>query len=271
MQPELNYRDILRAEFEQRLERNPSISLRSFSKFLGLNQTRLSDILNGRNGLSEAAARKVAAKIFESKTEQDHFVLLVASQHSRITSRKITAQKKIRLDLDIGGKISPQTFHPISDWFHFAIFELCRKKGGLPYRAKYFSERLGISEEKAKQAISSLIDLKLIHSDSRRLFASQDFVTVDSPIPSSSIRKFHRTMILKAERSIDAVSLEERDLSSLILLISKTQISQIKKLCLDFRRDLLRVIESQDFPERSHLYCLATQVFPLDSTLPKEK
>jgi hypothetical protein len=58
-----SYRDLLKRELESRCGRNPRYSLRAFAKDLGLSAPRLSHVLNGRFGLSRAAAEAIADKL----------------------------------------------------------------------------------------------------------------------------------------------------------------------------------------------------------------
>ena len=55
--------DILRAELAKRQERNPSYSIRSFARCLGLGPTTISQALLRKRTLSKSSQRKVIAAL----------------------------------------------------------------------------------------------------------------------------------------------------------------------------------------------------------------
>lgn len=56
------YQHYMLSEFEGRKSRNPGYSLRAFARDLGLAAPKLSEILRGKGGLSEASARRLVVK-----------------------------------------------------------------------------------------------------------------------------------------------------------------------------------------------------------------
>ncbi len=58
-----DYRDILKNELERRMNANPRYSLRAFARDLLTPASRLSEVLNGRRGLSEASADRIVRRL----------------------------------------------------------------------------------------------------------------------------------------------------------------------------------------------------------------
>ena len=57
---QLDYRLLLKSELASRTNQNPNYSLRAFARDLDLAPSRLSEVLNGKQGLSTQAAEKIA-------------------------------------------------------------------------------------------------------------------------------------------------------------------------------------------------------------------
>lgn len=92
-----DYKQYLIDEFYRRLDRNDCYSLRAFSRDLGLRPAALSDIMNGRYGLSAASARKVASRLRFDDRKALFFVALVECRHSRSVVMKEAALRRIRM------------------------------------------------------------------------------------------------------------------------------------------------------------------------------
>src|SRR5690606_35734224 len=90
-----DYKYILKEELASRCRQNPRYSLRAFARDLKLAPSRLSEILSGKQGLSRAAAEKVAKALGYGPGETERFCDLVESVHAR--SRRNRESAKVRL------------------------------------------------------------------------------------------------------------------------------------------------------------------------------
>jgi AraC-like DNA-binding protein len=79
----MDYREIIRAQFQQRRERDPFYSLRTFSKDLNLTVQHVSRIFKGQKGLSKLKAFEVGRRLGLPHKESRLFQALVASQSGR--------------------------------------------------------------------------------------------------------------------------------------------------------------------------------------------
>lgn len=79
----IEYREILSREFQKRRERNANYSLRSFARDLDLAPSRLSEILNYKQGLSQEKAKEVCQALPISNYEKEVFLLSVQASHAR--------------------------------------------------------------------------------------------------------------------------------------------------------------------------------------------
>src|SRR4051812_39991780 len=93
---ESDYRKILRRELEVRCQQSPRYSLRRFAGELRLSPSRLSEILNGKQGLSRESARGVAQNLGYTPGDTEMFCDLVECQHARGRLKRELA--RIRLE-----------------------------------------------------------------------------------------------------------------------------------------------------------------------------
>lgn len=92
----LDYRQYLLRELDSRTNKNPQYSLRSFARDLDLSPSRLSEILNHKQGISFAAAKKLMEKINLGSEEKDLFCALVEMEHARALRTRRSAEKKVK-------------------------------------------------------------------------------------------------------------------------------------------------------------------------------
>ena len=91
MNTQIDYLEIIKDEFGSRIESNPSYSMRAFARDLEISPSRLSEILNGRGGMSSVMAQKIASKLGLQRSEIDYFKALVERRHGRSKKVKMNA------------------------------------------------------------------------------------------------------------------------------------------------------------------------------------
>lgn len=261
---ELTYQHYILTEFQERKSRNPSYSLRAFARDVGVAAPKLSEILRGKKGLSEASARKLAPRLGLSKEESDLFVNLVIAKHARRQHEREGAEERLkqlttRLRFN---EASLDSFKVISDWYHFAILELC----DLPdfqSSPSWIAKRLQISEKIATEAVHRLFDLGLLAEKKKgQWYQTEAVLATPSGIPSSAIRNHHRQVLTKAEEALTKFSVEERDFSATTLAVSESHLEEARKMIKTFRRDLAKKLS--EAPRKDRVFCLSIQFFPLD-------
>src|SRR5438128_1427996 len=99
MQPDLlssDYKTILKEELAARCRQNPRYSLRAFARDLKIAPSRLSEILNGKQGLSRPAADKIARALGYGASEIERFCDLVESVHARSKRDRDSARVRLK-------------------------------------------------------------------------------------------------------------------------------------------------------------------------------
>ena len=266
-----HYREILKSEFQKRLEKNPRYSLRAFSRDLRIGSARLSEILNGKSGLSRAYAHKVSSHLGFNEEEAKTFCDLVESMHGRSKIKREMA--KMRLDYT-QHQVAPyqnlqlDAFKIISEWYHLAILELTylRRFKDDP---QWIASQLGIQSMQAKLALERLKKLNLLYEKKEKWIAHSDFTTIGNQLPSEAIRDFHKQVLEKAVASLYTQSVEERDVSTIIMAINRKDLPQAKAWIQDFRRKFNQKLRKAK--QKNSVYSLGLQFFRLNHSNMKEE
>ncbi len=255
-----DYRETLRRALENRCANNPRYSLRSFARDLKISPARLSDVLNGRYGLSRAAAEQIAKVIGLNAEESEFFCNQVDSQHARSKRQREAALELVSSRSAQYRTLSLDGFHVISDWYHYAILELSLTKD-FQSDSEWIARALGISPHVARAAVERLLRLDLLVEKGGVLRAADEFTASPDGIPSEIIRKFHRQILTKALAAIDLQTVEERDLTSMVMAVDSRRLAEAKADIKKFRRSFDAKFGASGAKDR--VYCLSIQFFNL--------
>lgn len=262
---ETSYRDILKREFASRSQRNARYSLRAFARDLEFLPSRLSDILNGKQGLSRKSASALAEKLGFSRSENEFFCALVDKEHARSHSKREIAGneiQKIRARHEYT-ELSEEAFAIIADWYHFAIMELVTVDGFINDK-HWIARRLGISPVEAELGLQRLIRVGLLEKKGRRLHVAVEYPASMSEVPSQAIRSHHRQVLEKAGAALHLQSVDTRDFSSITMAIDSGDLPAIKEEIRKFRRGLEKCFKGGK-KKKNSVYCLGVQFFGLEA------
>ncbi|MEC9283740.1 MAG: TIGR02147 family protein [Bdellovibrionota bacterium] len=259
---EKTYRDILMDELRRRKALNESYSLRAFAKYLELSASRLSQILNEKEGLSYGKAQELVKKLKLSDKEEQIFCLSVGALHSRKHAEKEAFSHRlgeIKKSNEKYEQIGLEYFQVISDWYHFAILELTRLDD-FHNDEEWIANRLGIKKEEVKLAIARMKNLKLLEEKDGKLIDNFQYLVTPQDTPSVALKKFNSQLMKKAMLALFEQDVDQREIASTILTIDREELPAIKKLIRDFRKSLERNLKSK---RKNAVYCLNTQFFDL--------
>lgn len=237
--------------------------MRAFSRDLGVAAPKLSEILRGICGLSETSAKNIALKLGLSSAEAQLFVDLVNAKHARskVLRQRATEKLKGNVALASYSELSLDTFKIISDWCHFAILELT-ETDGFRSDCKWIAKKLNLDLGHVSEAIERLLDFGLLEEAGGRWVQTQKSLATPSGVPSSEIKKYHRQILTKAEKSLTEDEISIRDFSAITMAIPEESFSEIQKEIKAFRRMISDKYMNKK--SKTRVYSLAIQFFPLD-------
>lgn len=230
---------LLRQEYQERKLRNSSYSLRAFARYLGIGIASLSDLLQGKRGLSPKNKIKIAEKLHLSPAQRQAIFLEKSKNLPPV--------------------IDEETFKYISDWYHYGILVL-PEIDNHKTTPLWVSKKLGISLDEAKEAIERLIKLKLIKKEKSKFIIPKLPFTTTKDIPSTAIRKRHIQILERGKDAIVNRGVNERFFFETTMAIDPDKIEEAKNMIIKYMR---RVCKKLETGKQKEIYSLTTGLFPL--------
>lgn len=258
----LDYRELLRKSFEERHSRNPSYSMRAFARDLELTSPRLSDIFQGRQGLSRSVALKIVERLGYDEHKAEVFCYAVESRHGRSrASREAALAKLQKFTLPPKKVIGEDQFKIIADWYHFSILSLTNVRG-FQSNFVWIAQRLGLEVAVVEQAIERLLRVGLLKTFRGKWVETGNFIFGGFDVPAECGRSYQRQILEKAQRALNEQSVHDREITSMTLAIDPSKIPMAKKMIADFMRDFDRAMAIN--ADLQKLYGFGIQFFSLE-------
>lgn len=268
-----SFREVLKKELEQRSTRNSKYSLRSFARDLDMAPALLSDVLNGKKGLSRITAAKVSDRLGFTAEERSYFCDLVESQHAR--SKVCREQASARLsrvfkksDFKVF-QLDQVRFSPIMNWYHMAILELM-KTPEYEDSEEYVSKRLGITRLQSRQALERMEKFGLVARVNGKRYPTNQSIATPDGVSSADLKQHHEQFIKLGLEALFTQSVQDRDIRGLTIQCSKNDVplvrERIKKFLIGLDQEL-----SKTSGDGSEVYQLNTQFFCLTRPIDRKK
>ena len=261
----LDYREYLRAYHFAAKNSRAGFSLRRFSEKAGFGSSNFFKlVMDGDRNLTKASATKFAIGLALNKQETEFFLNLVfytqAKTHEekdRFYQKMLQSRKYRQLK-----PVSKERYEFYSRWYHAVIRELVLSHdfdGSIDWLRERISPRLTTDE--IESSIELLEDLGFIVKSDCGWQQSNPILTTGSDVLSNEIVNYHKEMLHLSLAALDNVSLEKRDISSMTLGIKRERLSEIKEKVIEFRKEILKLVSTEDDPET--VVMLNMQLFPV--------
>ena len=228
--------------------KNPSYSLRAFSKKLNIHASALSEILNGKREVTKKMGSKILRGLGVSPDEIDII----------INNKEPSAHTDLSLE----------HFKVISDWYYFAILSLA-EIDGFSDDHLWIAERLNITTKIAKEALNRLITLGYLERrEDQSLHVRNINYKTPTDIANSSLKNHTSQTLDLASQSLFRDPVDKRDFSTITMAVDTDQIPEAKKMIRSFRKKLSKKLEGG---EKKEVYKLSIQLFPLSRNINKEE
>ena len=255
--------EVLASELSRRKDKNKSYSLRAFARDLELSASRLSEVLNDNEGLSEKSADLVATRLAFKLSERQYFRDLVLANSSRNRAVRALASKRL-IEIQKSERtrrLDEAHFRIIADWYHGAILELTQLKT-FQTNFDWIAHRLGITTSQVADAVERLETLKLLKRTPSKWETSPEALSTFSKTPSTAIRKYHRQVLTMATDSILEDAVEDRAMSAMIVALPKARLDEFRQEITRFVSQFWEKVES-DRPSSDELFALSIQLCPI--------
>lgn len=270
-----NYRDYLRAYYNEQKVAKKSFSYRSFSKKAGIQAPSfLFYVIEGKRNLTKLSLVKISGAIGHSREEADYFENLVFFNQAETIHEKTLYYSRIveiRRPIDIQ-KIPAERYDFYKAWYHSVIREVVTF---FDFKDNYAT--LGamlspaISGKQARESVLLCEQLGFIEKDQQGLYHQTANVISNHPAPSDAyiIEKFQMEMLKLALQSYEQVPIYERMSSSTTFSISEETFNLFKMKTREFRKELAEIARLDSSQER--VYQLTMNLFPVCRKINNER
>lgn len=250
--------------FLEKKEKNPSFSVRAWSKQMGLStHSALSGWLNGKKEILPSNIESINQSLKLNGKELKYFESIVGLKIAK-GAEKDFYEKQILLlhPSNESTYLNEQYFEIISKWLHMAIIEMTQLPS-FQNSAQWIQKRLvkDYSLEEVEEALNRLIGMGLLKEDDEnpnRLVKTSKRLTTPKDRPHIAIQNHHREVLSLASEQISEQSVDERCYDTCTMTIDSSKIDEAKRLIIKFREDMCHLMEKSD-GDRS--YQLAVQFF----------
>jgi uncharacterized protein (TIGR02147 family) len=260
----LDYRTWLKDAYEARKLESGIFSYRFMAGRLEVDAGQLVKILQGKLHMPVRAIPKVAKLFSLEGREADYFQELVVFTRSR--GRKETAESFNRL-MEIKGldarSLEDRHASYYLEWRHTVVRALI---GVTTFRGDF--EALGrmcdppLTEEQARSSVELLESLEMVRKDERGVWSLHDaHIVQGAGVPRQAVRKFQADVLQLAERALDAIAPEEREISTQTVAIGADELAQLKDWGADFWRQVQMLAQNSRSPDR--VYQIGIVAFPV--------
>jgi len=262
-----NFREYLKDTYVFQKKETRGFSFRWFSQQADLSSPNyLKLVMEGSRNLTPKTIQKFA-KALRLNHEQNKFFenLVLFNQSSSLEDKShyYEEMKRSHHYREIK-ELEAEEYEYFSRWYNAAIRELVL----LPeFREDphWIAQKLvpHITYKQAEEALQLLLSLELLKRNSEgKLIQSSPIVSIANGVKSIALLNFHKQMLKRAEESLEKMNPEERDVSSVTIVIPVGDKKRIKKEIVEFRRKLISSIE--EINETGGQVCqLNIQLFPL--------
>ncbi len=242
---QIDFHQFLLDKFLAKRKRNPSYSLRAYARDLDLPPGRLSEIINKKRLPTSKMINKIADNLLLSPNAKAAFIANNKSKESKTSTRY--------------RYVSEDEFRTVSEWYHFAIFNLISTRN-FESDPRWISGRLGISTVEVQNAVQRLERLGLIQMKETGWSRTNTSITTSHDLISSALKKAHLQILEMAALSLNSTPIEKRDMTSISMPISLSDMKAAKEMIKKFRRQFCQKFETELGDE---VYTLNIQFFPL--------
>ena len=254
-----NYREYLRAVYDFRKKERPGFSHRLFSREAGISSPNyLLRVLKGTRNLGDSYVAKFCRALRLNRNEARYFKALVRFKSEiNIDNKEKLLRNLLTLRYRRGiFRMDDKKLQFFSKWYYPVIRELavildCRDDFNL--LARYCVPR--ITSQQAENAVAFLLKTGFMKKNAAgRYFRTEPVISSGDEVRSTVLRNYHRQTLAQSIVALDTVDLENRDISSLTLSVSRKTYYVIKKEIQDFRKRLLVLAKEDKNPD---MVCLA--------------
>ena len=271
-----NYREYLRDTYDHLKRTKPQFSYRYFARLAGFSLPNyLKLVMDGERNLTSRSIWQFAKALKLGRNEREFFGRLVQMNQARSEDERndhYRALSAARGYLRIKD-IERDRYEYYSNWYVVPIRELVATRG-FREEPEWIARQLEprITASQARKALELMLRLGLLlRGEDGRLTQADPVLSTGKEVRDLAVRNFHRAMIERAGEALERFPIDQRQVSSLTVPMTRERAEQIAQKLHEVRRMLFEAMCEPD-PDASPdaVYQLNFQLFPLTRAAPEE-
>lgn len=260
----LDYRAFLQSYQESRKADKDWYSVRYMAGRIEMDPGQLVKVLQGKLHLPLARIPAISKLCRFDGREEAFFETLVRLGRAKTRGeiQELTERIVALRGVDVKGLEADQAeyFH---NWHHAVVRSLA---GIVPFRGGY--DAIGemitprVSGEKIKESVELLSRLGLLREDDKGFWRlAEPHVHPGEKMPAEVVRRFQGQNMRLAERALEEIPVDERDISSLTVTLKWSDLPRMREKVSEIRRQIQTL--AQDCSEPDGVFQLNIQLFPV--------
>lgn len=260
----LDYRAFLQSYQESRKADKDWYSVRYMAGRIDMDPGQLVKVLQGKLHLPLARLPAISKLCRFDGREEAYFETLVRLGRAKTRGevQELTERIVALRGVEVKGLEADQAeyFH---NWHHAVVRSLA---GIVPFRGGY--DAIGemitprVSGEKIKESVELLSRLGLLREDDKGFWRlAEPHVHPGEKMPAEVVRRFQGQNMRLAERSLEEIPVDERDISSLTVTLKWSDLPRMREKVSEIRRQIQTL--AQDCSEPDGVFQLNIQLFPV--------
>jgi uncharacterized protein (TIGR02147 family) len=260
-----NYRRFVRDYYDARKAADKRFSLARFAELAGFRtKTFLLKVMMGEKAVAKKSIGNVAAAMTLGKRESQFFEAMVGFNDAKSAKQRQAWLEKLQSFkyTSLSVRLKANQFAYFSKWYHVVIRELVtlidfKDNYGILARAVVPA----ITPSQAKRAVRLLVKLGLIEKANGRYRQTEKHLTTGDEVSSAGIEQFQRATMKLGAESIDRISSDMRDISTLTMGLSRKGFERMRDDIRSYRKKLIEMANQDS--DTDSVYQMNIQFFPV--------
>lgn len=255
----------------ERSQQKKNYTLTLFSSELGIDQSILTRALNGKAGIGNKNALRMANSLFQNEEERIHLLNLIDAKHARSKIKRDQAYlgvvKSIRQKKNRLGKVELEY---LSSWLDHAVrqaaFFIKIPRFKPPQK---LAEHFLLPIETVQASVSKLQNLGLLEDKGGYLYPSDSYIASNGGKEDEACKSLLKQFSMLAMENLDKTPLKNRFNNAFLMNIKKENLKELRK-------ELERICDH--FYEKTRTegkddstFCLAVNFFEIGNSIQKNK
>lgn len=259
----MDYRDLLKAAYEERKAESPFFSYRIMADLLGLDTSYVFRILNKDLHLPARCTSRALEFLDLTGRAAEYFVLLTAYARERSRKERGAILEKALALRDVARRrLQEQELAFLRNWWVVAVRCVLEIQSGRSDPAAIAARIVpAVPVEDVAAALELLQELGIVKRNMGRLQIADLHLTVDGSSKSEAVSQYQHQVLRLASEALDRFPREERDVSTLAVTVDLKAFVEIREILRECRRQIQKRVEDARHPDR--VLQIAMAVFPI--------